>query len=56
MLQRISKADDYITWTVTLLPFITGMAVAVIAELLQREQPALLGIRQPIERDVIGAV
>jgi nitrate reductase gamma subunit len=27
VLQRISKADDYITWTVTLLPFITGMAV-----------------------------
>ena len=27
VLQRISRADDYITWTLTLLPFVTGMAV-----------------------------
>lgn len=27
VLKRISRADDFITWTVTLLPFITGMAV-----------------------------
>lgn len=27
VLKRISRADDYITWTLTLLPFITGMAV-----------------------------
>ena len=26
--RRISIADDYITWTITFLPFITGMAVA----------------------------
>jgi nitrate reductase gamma subunit len=28
VLQQISRADDWITWTVTFLPFITGMAVA----------------------------
>src|SRR3990167_9350412 len=27
VLARISKADDWITWTVTFLPFLTGMAV-----------------------------
>jgi nitrate reductase gamma subunit len=27
VLKRISSADDYITWTVTFLPFVTGMAV-----------------------------
>ena len=27
VLKRISSADDYITWTVTFLPFLTGMAV-----------------------------
>lgn len=27
VLMRISKADDWITWTVTFLPFLTGMAV-----------------------------
>jgi nitrate reductase gamma subunit len=27
VLKRISRADDLITWTVTFLPFITGMAV-----------------------------
>jgi nitrate reductase gamma subunit len=27
VLKRISNADDWITWTVTFLPFITGMAV-----------------------------
>ncbi len=27
VLKRISTADDFITWTVTLLPLITGMAV-----------------------------
>jgi nitrate reductase gamma subunit len=27
VLKRISKADDFITWTVTFLPVITGMAV-----------------------------
>jgi hypothetical protein len=27
VLQRISRADDYITWTLTRLPFVAGMAV-----------------------------
>jgi len=27
VLKRLSKADDFITWTVTFLPVITGMAV-----------------------------
>jgi nitrate reductase gamma subunit len=27
VLKRISSADDYISWTVTFLPFLTGMAV-----------------------------
>jgi hypothetical protein len=27
VLKRISRADDLVTWTVTFLPFITGMAV-----------------------------
>jgi len=27
VLRRISRADDYITWTITFLPIVTGMAV-----------------------------
>lgn len=41
----ISSSDDYISWTVTFLPFVTGMAVAVepSAQLLAQASPLYRG-------------
>jgi nitrate reductase gamma subunit len=42
VLKTISRADDWISWTVTFLPFVTGMAVTAepSAALLAREHAA----------------
>lgn len=45
VLRRISRADDFITWTVTLLPLLTGMAVITdpSAALLARDHAVYRG-------------
>ena len=45
VLKRISSADDYITWTVTFLPFLTGMAALndPSASILSRDHAVYAG-------------
>lgn len=44
VLRRISSSDDYISWTLTLLPFLTGMAV------VGEPSAALLAHGEPLYR------
>lgn len=48
VLKRISRADDHITWTLTLLPLITGMAV------VGEPSSALLAHASPVYRDPLA--
>ena len=48
VLRKISRADDHITWTLTLLPLITGMGV------VGEPSSALLAHASPVYRDPLA--
>jgi hypothetical protein len=48
VLRRISKADDFVTWAITLLPVMTGMAV------IGEPSSAILAHAAPVDRDAVA--
>jgi nitrate reductase gamma subunit len=54
VLQRISRGDDWISWTVTFLPFVTGMAVVAEPSAALMADGAHTAYRTPLALHLIS--